>query len=124
MNDKDRQKQLERRVAAEIRLPSLHPNDSRSIDFRKVIIEREGLGVESVAPKHLKAIKTEGYDAFYVGRMNSYSKIGLRTFHKLAAMGRVELTTEHIIFHHFRERLKRDCRRRIAILLLSKSAVS
>jgi hypothetical protein len=32
--------------------------------------------------------------------MNTYSKIGLGLFHKLAATGRIELTTEYVVFHN------------------------
>lgn len=73
-----------------------------------------------MSPRALIAIREQGYDAFFIDQMNRYTKIGLSLFHKLAAMERVEITTEYIVFHHFRESLKTDCRRRIAILLLSK----
>lgn len=121
MNDRNRKKLLARRIEADSLLPPLGGNDSASIDFRKVLIEREELGFSRVSPRALAAIKEQGYDAFFINQMNSYTKIGLSLFHKLVAMDRIEMTTEYIVFHHFRERLKPDCRRRIAILLLSKT---
>lgn len=121
VNDKATWKQLERRVDADSQLPPLHERDSVSINFRKVLIEREGLGLKRVAPRSLNAIIANGYDAHFVSEMNTYSKIGLSQFQKLAAMGRIDLTTEYIVFHYFREHLQSDCRRRIAILLVSKT---
>jgi hypothetical protein len=124
VNDRQRWKQLERRVEADSQIPPLHQRDNPSINFRKVLVEREGLGFKRVGPRSLNEIKTLGYDAFFVAEMNTYSKIGLSPFHKLAAMGRIELTTEYIVFHNFRENLQSDCRRRIAILLVSKTPKS
>lgn len=111
----------ERQLETAFRLPPLHPADSASLDFRRVLAERERLGVERLTDKQLKEISQIGYDAYFLKRMNSYSKIGLKSFHRLAALGRVELTTEFIIFHALREQLQNDCRRRIAILLSSKT---
>jgi hypothetical protein len=117
-------KYLERRGLAGSELPPPHQKDNASINIRKILIEREELGFKRVGPRALTAIKTLGYDAFFVSEMNSYSKIGLSLFHKLAAMGRIELTTEYIVFHNFREILQANCRRRIAILLVSKTPKS
>lgn len=114
---RERQRQLD----AAFRLPPLHSADSESLDFRRVLAERERLGVERLSDKQLKEISQTGYDAYFLKRMNSYSKIGLKSFHRLVALGRIELTTEFIIFHALREQLQNDCRRRIAILLSSKT---
>jgi hypothetical protein len=121
VGDRQRKKLLARRVEADSFLPPLREHDNVSINFRKILIEREELGLPRPSPRALKAIGEQGYDAFFVNQMNSYTKIGLALFHKLAAMQRVELTTEYIVFHHYREQIKSDCRRRIAILLLNKS---
>lgn len=110
-----------RKIEADSLLPPLQQGDDISINFRKVIIEREELGIQRLTPRTLNAIRDKGYDAFFIDQMNSYTKIGLGLFHKLAAIGRLELTTEYIVFHHFREKLKPNCRRRIAILLVSKT---
>ena len=120
VKDKDKPKNLTRRVAADSLLPPLKENDDISIDFRRVIIEREALGLPRLSPRALNAIREKGYDAYFIDQMNSYTKIGLSLFHKLAAIQRVDLTTEYIVFNHYRDRLKPDCRRRIAILVLSK----
>jgi hypothetical protein len=121
VNDRHRKKLLARRIEADSLLPPLGGNDSLAIDFRKVLVEREELGFPRPSPRALSAIREQGYDAFFINQMNSYTKIGLSLFHKLAAMERVELTTEFIVFHNFRDQLKADCRRRIAILLLGKT---
>jgi hypothetical protein len=121
VNDRQRQKQLERRIEADSLLPPLHQNDSAEINFRRLLLEREELGFKRLSARALEAIRTQGYDAYFIDQMNSYSKIGLGQFHKLAAMGRLEITTEQVIFQHYRDRLKPDCRRRIAILLLGKT---
>lgn len=120
---KDRHKyhQLVRKIEADSLLPPLQQGDDISINFRKVILEREELGFQRLSPRYLIAIRDKGYDAFFIDQMNSYTKIGLGLFHKLAAIDRLELTTEYIVFHHFREKLKPNCRRRIAILLVSKT---
>lgn len=121
MNDRQRRKQLARRIEADCLLPPLHARDNVSINFRNILIEREELGFPRLSPRALNLIREAGYDSFFVDQMNSYTKIGLTLFHKLAAMDRIDLSTEFQIFHHYREKLKPECRRRIAILLVSKS---
>lgn len=120
VKDREKIKQLARRVEADSLLPPLTKNDNPSIDFRRVLIEREELGLARPSPRALNALKEKGYDTFFIEQMNSYTKIGLSLFHKLVAIDRIDLTTEHIVFNHYRDRLSPDCRRRIAILLLSK----
>jgi hypothetical protein len=103
---------------ADCRFPLLGRDDNPEVDFRGVLIERAGLGVEKLSNEHLASIAERGYDAFFVGRMNSKAKIGGKVFRELAAIGRLELTTEYIVFHHFRESLNANSRRQIATLLL------
>lgn len=124
MKDRQKYNQLVRKIEADSLLPPLQQGDDISINFRKVIIEREELGFQRLSPRSLSAIRDKGYDAFFIDQMNSYTKIGLGLFHKLAAIDRLDLTTEYIVFHHFREKLKPNCRRRIAILLVSKTKES
>jgi hypothetical protein len=124
VKDRQRWKQLERRVEADGELPPLHKGDNPTINIRKVLVEREGLGFKRVGPRSLKTIQSLGYDAFFLSEMNTYSKIGLGLFYKLTVMGHIELTTEYIVFHNFRQDLQPDCRRRIAILLVSKTPKS
>lgn len=116
-----RQKKPERRIEADSLLPALHKDDSPSINFREVLMEWEELGFRPINAQSIKLIAERGYDAFFVDRMNIYSRIGLSLFHKLAGMGRIEITAEYLVFHHYRDKLKDDCRRRIAILLASKT---
>jgi hypothetical protein len=120
VNDSQRRKQLLRRIEADSLLPPLHEKDNPSINFRRILIEREELGFRRPRPRSIQAIREKGYDIFFIDQMNIYTKIGLVLFHKLAAIDRLELTTEYNIFHHYRDALKSDCRRRIAILLASK----
>jgi hypothetical protein len=116
-----KQKETEQQIEANRLLPALHKDDSPSINFRKVLLEWEELGFPRMNARSLELIAEQGYDAFFIDRMNVYSKIGLSLFHRLAAMGRIEITAEYLVFHYYRNRLKADCRRRIAILLASKT---
>jgi hypothetical protein len=116
--DKAKLRILERRVEASCRLPPRCRSDDSSVDFRNALIERAGLGIEELSDHAILAIMRRGYDAFFVEMMNSHNKIGLRAFYKLAGLGRLDLTTEYIVFNHFRERLNQDSRRKIAALLL------
>ena len=49
--------------------------------------------------------------------INSQNRIVSKVFQKLHDAGRLELTTEYVVFHHFWEKLDRDIRCRMAALL-------
>jgi hypothetical protein len=119
--DKTDRKVLQRRVEAHCRLPPLSRSDDPKVDFRSVIIQREGLGIRPLSDNAIKKIENIGYDAFFVDAMNAATWIGRESFFKLSEMNNIEFTIEYIVFHHFRERLNASTRKRIAALLLTEA---
>jgi hypothetical protein len=119
--DKTDRKVLERRIEAQCRLPALHSNADPKVNFRTVIIEREGLGIRPLSDKTIQRIEKIGYDAFFVDLMNVAKATGSESFFKLSKTNNIEFTIEYIVFHHFRERLNASTRKRIAALLLSEA---
>ncbi len=108
-------------MQADCRLPPLHHDDNPSVDFRSILIEREGLGIEKVGERAIAAIRMRGYDDYFIDLMNSSSRIGGKAFYLLATIDRLDLTTEYNVFHNFREQLNHYSRRRIASLLLRET---
>ena len=107
--------------ARDMNLPASPPNavqgdndaDSR---LRNLIHERQAYGVRLTAIE-VSRIGEIGYTSYFVRLAASIKKIGGRDFKRLRLAGRLELTTEYILFHDFREYLNRDMRQRIAALL-------
>ena len=109
--------ELERRVEATERLPPPKYSDNKEVNVRQILIDRIGLGLQKLTPKLLEQLEAVGYDNYIIDRMNSPSKVGKRPFQELKDADKIELTTEYIVFHNFRHKLKNRSRIEIAKLL-------
>jgi hypothetical protein len=95
-------------------LPPIHGNDESSLNLRCVILERRAYGVR-LSETEISHLRDHGYESYFV--RFATRKIGSRVFKRLRLARRLDLTTEYIVFHCYRDRLDRDTRRRIAALL-------
>jgi hypothetical protein len=96
-------------------LPELHSDDT-DLNLRDIVGERLFYGVRS-SDAELARIRDRGYAAYFMIIAKSPRRIGGRSFKKLRDAGRLDLTTEYILFHRFRDQLDRDIRQRIAAIL-------
>lgn len=96
-------------------IPPLHPEDA-DLSLRELICERLLYGVRPTQ-LDMARIREAGYTAYFMRLAKSPRRIGGRSFNKLRGEGRLDLTTEYILFHNFRDQLDPDIRRRIAAVL-------
>jgi hypothetical protein len=88
-----------------------------TVKLREALVERQALGVERLTENQTKVISACGYESFFMGLVSSERKIGSKLFHRLAGMGRLDLTTEYLVFHYLREQLAPRRRVKLAALL-------
>lgn len=100
---------------AQTRLPPLHPDDV-DVVLRDLVCERHLLGVR-LSEAEMVRIRESGYTSYFMKLAKSSRRLGGRSFKKLRDVGRLDLTTEYVLFHRFRDQLDLDIRRRIAALL-------
>jgi hypothetical protein len=100
----------------ELDLPPLHPTDDPVLDLRKIVAVRHAHGVRLSAPD-LSFIGEHGYASYFMRLARASRRLGGQNFKKLRDKGRLELTSEYVLFHHFRDELGGDTRRFIARLL-------
>ena len=108
---------LERRLEASELWPQLGRTDNKKLNIRKILIERYELGIHRLTVSQIQRINEIGYDKFVIERMNEEKKIGASKYKKLVELGRLDITLEYIMFHNYRDELKKECRTKIAKLL-------
>lgn len=96
-------------------LPPPHP-DEADTDLRDLVCERYSLGVR-LSDAEVTRIRENGYTFYFMKLAKSSRRLGGRSFKKLRDAGRLDLTTEYVLFHRFRDQLELETRRRIAALL-------
>lgn len=96
-------------------LPELHSDDA-NLDLRDIVRARLAYGVHPTDAE-MARLRDRGYTSYFLTIAKSSHRIGGRTFKKLRDAGRLDLTTEYVLFHCFRDRLDPDIRRRIASIL-------
>jgi hypothetical protein len=101
---------------ANLELPPAHPNDDPALNLKGILSERCAYGVY---PKtaDISHISEHGYDLHFRRFAGMSRRIGDGEFRKLRSKGRLDLTSEYVLFHHFRDQLDVIVRRRIASLL-------
>ena len=99
-------------------LSHLQIHDSKDLDLKKVFIERSKFGVDKLTVEEIEKIDFN-YEDYFIRLINNISKVGSKTFVLLRDAGRLELTTEYIVFHNFRDKLDNPLRRTIAKELAS-----
>jgi hypothetical protein len=99
----------------ELDIPPAHPNDA-DLSLRDLIYERLSYGIRPTEPD-IASIRVGGYTSYFMKLAKSPRRIGGPSFKKLREAGRLDLTTEYILFHRFRDRLEPDIRTRIAAIL-------
>lgn len=109
--------QLERRLEASELWPQLARSDNKKLNIRKILIERYEIGVHRLSTSQILRINEIGYDNFVIERMNEEKKIGASKYKKLVELGRLDITLEYITFHNYRDKLRKECRAKIAKLL-------
>jgi hypothetical protein len=97
-------------------LPPLHRDDDPALDLRKIISERRAYGVRPSAAD-IAHMREHGYAAHFLRIARTPRRIGGQNFKKLRDKGRLDLTSEYVVFHHFRQLLDAETRRRVAGLL-------
>ena len=100
-------------------LPHLQIHDSKDLDLKKVFIERSKFGVDKLTVEEIEQKIDFDYEDYFIRLINNISKVGSKTFVLLRDAGRLELTTEYIVFHNFRDKLDNLLRRAIAKELAS-----
>lgn len=103
------------KMNTEAEIPPAHPHDVNP-NLRDVVCERLIYGVRLSEPDVIR-IREFGYTLYFLRFAGSMRRLGGRTFKKLRSEGRLDLTTEYVLFHYFRERLDLDTRRRLAAIL-------
>lgn len=100
---------------AEQNIPAPHPDDA-DLSLRDLVSERLLHGVRPT-DMDIVRIRESGYTSYFKRLAQSPRRIGGRSFNKLRAIGRLDLTTEYILFHRFRDQLDPRIRRQIAAIL-------
>jgi hypothetical protein len=101
---------------SDLELPPSHPDDDPALNLRGIFSERRAYGVYPNA-SDISYIGEHGYASYFLRLANASRKIGDAKFKKLRSKGRLDLTSEYVLFHHFRNQLDASVRRRIASLL-------
>jgi hypothetical protein len=97
-------------------LPPLHPDDDPVLNLRGILAERFIFGVRPSAGD-MAHIVERGYASYFLRVARMSRRLGGQTFKRLRDKGRLDLTSEYVLFHHFRDQLDGDIRRQIATLL-------
>lgn len=103
-------------IEIDIAIPPLHRSDDKTLNLRKIVAERIAYGV-GLSVAALAHIQENGYESYFMGIAKVRHRLGGKNFRRLREKGRLDLTSEYILFHHFRGQLDADTRRRIATLL-------
>jgi hypothetical protein len=99
----------------EAEIPEPRPDDA-GFNLRELVRERLTYGLRPTE-SDLVRIREVGYVSYFMKLAKSPGKIGGRSFRKLRSLGRLDLTTEYVLFHRFRNELDPQVRRRIAAIL-------
>ena len=98
-------------------LPIVHIQDNLNFKLKDLFIERSKFHIDKIRIEDIETIEDFKFDDYFIGLIDKKSKIGSKKFVLLRDAGRLELTTEFIVFHNFRERLDLSLRQAIAKLL-------
>lgn len=90
--------------------------DDAGFNLRELVRERLTYGLRPTESDMVR-IRKVGYVSYFMKLAKSPGKIGGRSFRKLRSHGRLDLTTEYVLFHRFRNELDPQVRRRIAAIL-------
>jgi hypothetical protein len=96
-------------------LPPLHRDDP-CLNLRAIVWARSAYGVR-LSATDLSHIREHGYASYFTRLAASSRRLGGKCFKRLRDKGRLELTSEYVLFHHFRDQLGGNTRRLIAGLL-------
>ena len=95
-------------------LSDFYIHDQKDLHLKKVLLERSKFGIDKLSVGEIEKIADFKYDEYFIGLISNVSKVGSKKFTQLRDAGRLELTTEYIVFHNFRDKLDSHLRRAIA----------